>query len=286
MQSNTTSLLLVGILLAVVTLRSITAKAASPQSSLSQNETKLPKAKQEKFHANFNFIHTEKSVQTTESKEASFQTLESTLAYTLSSQLAATSGLEYSQNSKDSEDPRSGLSDLFVGGQLLLGESKSHRSQLAGNIILPTSKVSKDYDNLKFAVSSKYSFSWLSLGNSPVAASIGASAKKYFTEYDTQKNGEPVKAWQHSEIGNLVFRKGKFSISASLENSHHYNSLNRRSDFFAHSQELSIQLSSQFELALGHSNTGNWLKEDGSSSNFSSFSQNDSYFYARAGIQL
>lgn len=277
------SLVLIGILAAVTTILSSAARASVGKSKISQNETAL----REKFLTRVDLSQTEKFVQQNDSKEMSLQNLDLSLTYKLNPSWELNSLLGYSNNSKECEDPNNGLADLKVGG-LYKGLSHYYGAyqNLNGALYLPTSKYSQDYENQKLALSLGYQISFSGFLLKSLDFLAGVSLKKYFHEYETQKNGEPVKSWSHSEKAMLSYNLQNWKISTMVENSHLYNQLNRRTDYFSHSEELAVQFTKAVDMGIGHSNRGNWLKEDRESSNFQVFNQNDSLVYLRLGVQI
>jgi hypothetical protein len=117
------------------------------------------------------------------------------------------------------------------------------------------------------------------LGMSGLRAGFELSATRRFYEYTTSVFGKPNQPWLLSQRLEAGYAFWDF-LSLSLEFAHldGWTAQGNHQGRFFFGQELEIEFSEHFSLALGHSNTGSVMKRDGRS-NVTVFNEHSSTVY-------
>lgn len=192
----------------------------------------------------------------------------------------------YSQdlNNADSSDPLANdFSDtslslihqpVALGKLFLLGYS--------AGLVAPTSKNSRTLQNLQGGASG----SLMIMVNpdrliSGLTLVGGLSLRKNFHQYDTAINGSVNTAYSSSQTFSIGYDWASgVGISASFIHKNGLTYQNNIKEAFEHNEELGYTINKTFAVAVGHTNAGNALKENGSDSNLALINDNTSLVYA------
>ncbi|MFM6930157.1 MAG: hypothetical protein ACKOX6_16925 [Bdellovibrio sp.] len=107
------------------------------------------------------------------------------------------------------------------------------------------------------------------------------SLAKNFHDYETDINGKVLNQYTSSQILSLSYEwPVGISVSANLVHRNALTYQNNIRESFEISEELSYEISKMFSVAVGHSNSGNALKPNGTDSNVQVMDENSSVVYA------
>lgn len=153
-------------------------------------------------------------------------------------------------------------------------------------VLIPQSKISREYANLETGISTRL--------NATIHRELlvpgfyfvtGAGVTRYFHRYETALTG-PVNN-QYGSIFNIStgYEYGIYSFNVELNHMNSWTYAGGRREYFNHSEEVSVALSKDFSVSLGHTNEGSVLKPNGYDSNVSLIDDNSSLVFAKLSFQ-
>lgn len=217
----------------------------------------------------------------------------------------SSSGLDYSLRfnlklSKDytlrldgsySQDPKRPQNDDFNDTSLGLVRAPFELGKLIKlgykvGAVAPTSKKSSTLQNMQGAATAG-----LTVMINPdrlipgLAVVSGLSLRRNFHQYDTAMNGEVNTQYSSSQSLSVGY-DWAYGISTTVEFVHK-NGLtyqNNIKESFEHTEEIGYEINKTISVAVGHTNSGNALKPNGTDSNVSLIDENSSLVYASATV--
>ncbi|MBO9665996.1 MAG: hypothetical protein J7501_04225 [Bdellovibrio sp.] len=113
----------------------------------------------------------------------------------------------------------------------------------------------------------------------------GVTLNRNFHQYETDVNGNVLNQYTSSQSLSVSYDwPVGISLSADFVHQNALSYQNNVKEFFAFTQELGYQMSNWLALGVGHTNTGNVLKSNGTDSNISLTDENSSTVYASATV--
>lgn len=148
--------------------------------------------------------------------------------------------------------------------------------------VIPTSKDSYKRQNSQGSATASVT---AALNPSVLMAGLGVtgilSFAKNFHQYETDINGKVLNQYTSSQILSLSYDwPVGISISANLVHRNAFTYQSNIRESFEISEELSYEINKMFSVAVGHSNSGNALKPNGTDSNVQVMDENSSVVYA------
>lgn len=157
--------------------------------------------------------------------------------------------------------------------------------------VLPMSQLSVKRDELQTAVVGGVSLAITPDGLAPKRdgawnLAIGVTAGRSFHPYEENINGDVLNKYSSNQTLNAGYTYKSYSISTEYIHKTRWTYQNNVRDAFELSEELGYEINDHFSVALGHTNAGSGLKEDGSESNFKVINENDSTVYVQMGVSF
>ena len=147
-------------------------------------------------------------------------------------------------------------------------------------MVIPVSQLSTKKDQLQTSISAKIALS-IAPSNDGDGFSIGTSvsAGRNFHAYDEDINGSVLNEYSSNQGLNLGYALGNWSITVDYLNKTRWTYQNNVKSTFELSEELGYQINKMFAVALGHTNAGSTLKDNGTDSNIDFYNENSSTVY-------
>ena len=147
-------------------------------------------------------------------------------------------------------------------------------------VVIPVSQLSTKKDQLQTSISAKIALS-IAPSNDGDGFSIGTSvsAGRNFHAYDEDINGSVLNEYSSNQGLNLGYALGNWSITVDYLNKTRWTYQNNVKSTFELSEELGYQINKMFAVALGHTNAGSTLKDNGTDSNIDFYNENSSTVY-------
>lgn len=206
----------------------------------------------------------------------------------ISSQWNLTTRFTYEQDLRDVEDPNGGFSDLSFG----LGKAPAElaywlKGGMSFSLVLPTSEYSQKAQNLQASIGAGYRFAL-----TPAVLAKGfefglaLGVSRNFHQYETDTSGNILNQYGSRETLSGSYSIQDWTFSTDLIFRHAWNYRGRVSQAFEHSQEIGYAITPMWSLALGHTNSGAWLRPNGQDSNFKLIDENDSIIYGSTTVSF
>lgn len=198
-------------------------------------------------------------------------------------------GISFSQDLKDAESDSNGVSDLSIG----LGHNASElASWLTGKWSIsgyyPLSEYSVKVQNFQGSIGTRYRFS-LTQAVLPKGMSLSTSlsGSRSFYKYETDATGKILSPYSIRESLSVGYDIRRWDFSASFSHAHRFNFENRVSQSFELGQEIGYSiLPKVWNVAVGHTNSGSWLKSNEQDSNLELINENDSFVYVQTELSF
>ncbi len=267
----------IGLILAALLVQQA-AVASSLKTKVSQNEN---------WSGALDLILSEKMIREENQKSETIMSLEALGGYQFSKKLQGSFSTLFYDNQKNPEDPANGFGDLsLVISSLHLPQGAFAQQKISGFVGLPLSRKSREREDLQGSLAARYGLALKSSNFKNWGLGIGASIKKWFYEFDTLKNGEPVSSYYYSEDLDLRYEVRFWQVQFGLSNYHLVNELGRVEHAFSHFQEVTYKISKTWSLSVGHSNSGPWQKDRLQSPQLQLIDDKSSFVFFKTGVLL
>ena len=199
----------------------------------------------------------------------------------LTERLSLQGQIGFEQDLSDTGSTEDGVTDFKLS---LLHGPHSLASWLNGawsfSGVVPASEYSTQELNLQTTLSTGYNFSLNPRLVPGFEAALGIGVLRNFHEFETSTSGAVLNPYGIRESLSTSYRYRKWTISFDLISRHAFSYNNEVSQNFEHSQEVSYALMPAWGLAIGHTNSGNWLKDNQQDLNLKLIDEDDSIVYA------
>jgi hypothetical protein len=204
----------------------------------------------------------------------------------LSTNWALTNRISLSQDLRDEESLDDGFSDFLF---ILARKPILLNHWLLGSpvfmTVLPTAERSTQVQNLQTSLSAGYNFiinpEVLTKG---VNLSLNVGVSRNFHEFETDKTGNVLNQYGLRETFSTGYSFGRWAFSADFVFRHAMTYQNNWVQAFEHSQEAAFNVSKNWALTMGHTNSGSWLAPNGQDSNFKLINEDDSIIYVSTSL--
>jgi len=158
-------------------------------------------------------------------------------------------------------------------------------------MVAPVSQQSTQKDQLQTAVIGGISFAIIPDGIAPKKdgafnLALGVTAGRSFHPYEEDINGTVLNKYSSNQTVNLGYTYKNFSIGTEYIHKTRWTYQGNVRDAFELSEEIGYAINDHFTAAIGHTNGGSGLKEDGTESNFRVVNENDSTVYVQMGVSF
>ena len=157
--------------------------------------------------------------------------------------------------------------------------------------VIPISQTSIKKDQLQTAFVGGISFAIIPDGVAPKKdgawnLAMGITAGRIIHAYEQDINGAVLNKYLSNQTLNLGYTYKDFSISNQYIHMSRFTYQGSTKDSFYLSQDIGYSINDNFSLGIGHSNSGNTLKVNGTESNISLINENDSTVYGEIAVSF
>lgn len=249
------------------------------------------KANEESFFSGMvNLSYSQSMIDLVDGSKQASRSIVNVLSFKVSENYSLNSKFSIDQNLRNSEIKEgNGVSDI----RLSLDEKPSGLFKwLDGSYgvigMIPTSEQSSRVVGLQAVLGMSYSFALtpavLAKG---FATSFTLTAVRSFHEYETSLGGTVLNPYTLREAFSASYTYAEtLSLSFDFLHRHAWSYGGNVSESFEHSQELGYKVNPQWRLAIGHTNSGSWLKENGQDSNLKLINEKDSIVYLSTSVMF
>ena len=141
------------------------------------------------------------------------------------------------------------------------------------------SQLSTKKDNLQTALSAKVGLSLSAPDQQGFSGGTSISLGRNFHAYDTDINGNVLNQYSSNQTLSLGYTLENWSLSVDFINKSRWTYQNSTKSAFELNEELGYSINDNFGVALGHTNAGSTLKDNGTDSNIDLINENTSVIY-------
>ncbi len=199
-------------------------------------------------------------------------------------------GLVYLSNNNNSEASDYFDSEIrYAPDALNMIDNQDWTFAFSGNggVVVPTSKDSIENQQLKSGLIADIGLS-LDSKSTTISQSytIDLEAYKYFHEYQTAFDNSANVEYLVDQTLSATFGYGKFSLFGMFM---HYDTFDYKGNtdgFFRHKEGLGFAPMKGLTLQVGHANSGNIFRPNGSSSNIKLTDEDSSLYFIKLGVAI
>lgn len=195
----------------------------------------------------------------------------------------------YSQNLRDEySETENDFADVpvtwsFKSTPLDLSRSYDNKITYSATAVAPVSKLSTKRDQLQTALSGKIGYV-MTPKDDGLSAAAGVTAGRNFHAYETDINGNVLNQYSSNQNLSLGYSIGSWSVGVDYIHRTRWTYRGNVKTSFGLSEEVGYEVSSNFSVAVGHSNEGPTLKPNGTDSNIDVFNENSSVVYGTLSL--
>ncbi len=150
--------------------------------------------------------------------------------------------------------------------------------------VAPVSQLSVKKDQLQTALSGKFGFSLTPIDGIGFGYSTSFSIGRSFHAFAEDINGSVLNQYSANQSLGINYSQSDWNFGLDFMNRTRLSYKNSIKSFFAISQEIGYSVNNNISLAIGHSNAGPTLKENGTDFNIDFYNENNSSVYATLGL--
>jgi hypothetical protein len=278
---------------ATPTLQQNTNPTIAAASAFSQSQTlsfKPQKMDEPSFSGVLGVSYSESMIDHKDGTRQASQSLNAQLGWSFSEDYSLTSKFSVDKDLRDSETYQgNGLSDIaFILAHKPWDLARWLQGTVSVSTVAPTSDESNKVFNLQSALGVNYTFSLtpavLARG---VETSLTLGASRNFHRYNTDVNGNELNEYGLKQIFDAGYTYAKF-IYFSFEFIHRtgFKYDGTASETFEHTEEIGYNPTSKWNVAVGHTNSGSWLRANEQDSNLKLYNENDSIVYLSTSVKF
>lgn len=154
-------------------------------------------------------------------------------------------------------------------------------------LVFPTSEYSSKYQNLQASMGAAYNLTMTPEVLAPgfeTSMSIGLS--RNFHKYETDVNHKILNQYTLRETFSGGYSYSDWTFSAEMIFRHGWNYEGSTTQSFEHSQEVGYSLLKNWNVSMGHTNSGAWFRPNGQDSNLKLINEDDSIFYLSTSLKF
>ncbi len=200
------------------------------------------------------------------------------------------SDISYTQNLRDQfTKTENDFGDIPVTFDLKPTQLKIFKDQTSVLIyslitLLPVSQNSIKRDQLQTALSARILFATEPTDGQGISFNTSVSVGRNFHAFSENINGQVLNQYSSNQSIGLGYGISDFSLSWSFLNRSRLTYQNNTKNTFEMSEELEYSVNDNFTLAVGHTNAGKGLKDNGTDSNIELINENTSVVYGTLGL--
>ncbi|MGZ3691410.1 MAG: hypothetical protein ACXVAX_07900 [Pseudobdellovibrio sp.] len=196
----------------------------------------------------------------------------------------------YSQNLRDpystTENDFADIPVTFALPPKALGWFKSYKTSLGYSFtgVIPVSQLSTKRDNLQTALSAKVGLSFAAPDQQGFSLGTSVSLGRNFHSYEEDINGNVLNEYSSNQGLSLGYALENWSLSFDFVNKSRLTYQNSTKSAFEMTEELGYSINDNFGVAIGHTNAGSTLKDNGTDSNIDLVNENTSVVYGSLNL--
>lgn len=150
--------------------------------------------------------------------------------------------------------------------------------------VLPLSQNSVKKDQLQTAISGKIGFSLAPKESSGFGYTTSISLGRNIHAFEEDINGSILNKYSSNQNLGINYSISDWSMGIDFTNRTRLTYKNSVKSFFEISEEIGYSVNNNISFALGHTNAGSTIKENGTDSNIDLYNENNSSVYATLGL--
>lgn len=150
--------------------------------------------------------------------------------------------------------------------------------------IIPLSQNSVKKNQLQTALAGKIGLAIMPSDDAGFGYSTSISLARNLHRYEQDTNGAVLNQYSSKQTLDISYLKNQWSFGLSFANRTAWSYQNNAKNSFELGQEIAYSLNKNIAFAIGHTNAGATLKDNGVDYNIELFNENSSTVYATLGL--